>query len=1028
MGRKQLILLIVFAGLLGVSGWGAVGFTDQDLDAGYLNPGDDWIAVQRIQVQGDATKAAHFDAITVRNLGTATHKEITRIEIWDGGALIGEVDDPIGLSTGGVTIPVDYVLAAGAVADIKVRVDVAGVGDIDGGETLILEVRFHYFLNGTAHTSAWIADGAPEEIKKAGFEEIEETVLDAGNYNPGDGDGHPVQRVTFTDNDANDSGIQVNTIIVRNLGTAKVTATEADIGKLTVTVVYDGRAYIAILDTVAGLSNWNDGGVDIPFNEFFEDPLAETDPWNGQVADDAAIEIIVEIVVADDPTDGRTVRTKVEIDLDEQQPGGDQGFNQSSQAPTTQTIRNAGVEGIDDQSTPPASGVLNPGEILTQTIELVDADVNDTDAVVISVWVKNLGNASGAELNKIVIRNGAGNTLGEFDKNNTPNFNTNFTTGLDLDITPADLARRTVNDDDTYTLVIQYVLGDIEPGHTIQPRVEVETNENGGPYESPAVDFPTETELRDPGFEYVKDIAQDSATVYTGQRFCAQKIRLDDQDENDDGITINPVVIKNLGSATGTDAGTDVVKIEVRTADGDLLGETEDTSGFKSGGVTIPTLSNNTVADDGQVELWIWVTIAPPEDAATGHTIKLQTTIYHLEDGATYEATSTSDAVFTIAINHRPVVDFSWTPADPTWEDTITFTPDVTDPDDDALVEFVWDFGDGTDPVVKNTAEAVTHQYPDGGTFTVTLTVTDERGLEGTKSREITVQPRPNQPPEADFDWTPKPPEAGEEVTFTATASDPDDPPDEPFTYAWDFGDGTTLPASEDNQQVTHTYAEAGTYTVTLTVTDARGAETEVEKEVTVQEPVNLPPTVTSLTAEPADPEINQEVTFTATATDEDGDEITDWEWDFDGDGTVDSTLPPPVVHTYAQAGVYTVKVRTKDAGGSGEFGPWYSLTLYVRRPGAPPIGTQLAQNPVATQAVIQFFLPQGATDPQLYIFDLLGRPVYHTDAPLGDEFRWNLEDDAGRAVPNGLYFYLVLATHDGRTIRSQVGRILVLR
>jgi len=732
----------------------------------------------------------------------------------------------------------------------------------------------------------------------------------------------------------------------------------------------------------------------------------------------------VEIVVAGDPTDGRTVRTEVIVELSEKQPGGDQNFVQSSQAPTTQTIRNAGVEEIEEQSTAPASGVLNPGELLTQTIVVRDDDVNADQPTVTRIWIQNQGTAGDGEIEDITVKvNGA--TINTFcDTCADGNFAGFATTGKWLNIDN----RALDSDDGELTIQILYRIGDITPGHTLRPRVKVESMEAGnGPYETQTVDFPTAVELREAGFEYAEDIAQASATVYTGQRFCAQKIRLDDQDENDAGVTINPVVIKNLGTATGTDGGTEVVKIEIRNANGDLLGETEDTSGLTASGVTIPTLQNNTVADNGATELWIWVTIAAPEEAVADRTVKLETTVFHLEDGATYQATVASGATFTIAINHRPVVDFDWSPTDPTWEDTITFTPqNVSDPDGDALVEYKWDFGDGSDPVVKTTAQSVTHQYPDGGTFTVTLTVTDERGLAGTKSKEITVQLRPNQPPTADFTWTPTSPEAGDEVTFTATASDPDDPPDEPFTYAWDFGDGTTLAASEDNQEVTHTYANAGTYTVTLTVSDSRGAQTTVEHDITVAEAVNAPPTITQFSVSTNTPTVNQVVTFTANATD---DEITDWEWDFDGDGTADATTDTnTVTHTYTTPGFYTVMVRAKDANGSGKFGPWASLEIYVRGPGAADIGTKLAQNPVATQAAIEFLLPQGAENPVLRVFDLLGRLVFQSDAPVDGQFTWGLVDSADRAVPNGLYFYLITATLDGRTIRSEVGRILVVR
>ncbi len=57
------------------------------------------------------------------------------------------------------------------------------------------------------------------------------------------------------------------------------------------------------------------------------------------------------------------------------------------------------------------------------------------------------------------------------------------------------------------------------------------------------------------------------------------------------------------------------------------------------------------------------------------------------------------------------------------------------------------------------------------------------------------------------------------EVAFTASATDPEG--DDPLTFAWTFGDGTTA----DTADATHTYSLAGTYAATVTVTDARGAK-----------------------------------------------------------------------------------------------------------------------------------------------------------------------------------------------------------
>ncbi len=68
-------------------------------------------------------------------------------------------------------------------------------------------------------------------------------------------------------------------------------------------------------------------------------------------------------------------------------------------------------------------------------------------------------------------------------------------------------------------------------------------------------------------------------------------------------------------------------------------------------------------------------------------------------------------------------------------------------------------------------------------------------------------------------------------VDFTATASDVDG--DTPLTYAWDLGDGTTATEA----QTTHTYTTPGSYSASVTVTDARGAVSSRAVEITVTAP-----------------------------------------------------------------------------------------------------------------------------------------------------------------------------------------------
>lgn len=83
--------------------------------------------------------------------------------------------------------------------------------------------------------------------------------------------------------------------------------------------------------------------------------------------------------------------------------------------------------------------------------------------------------------------------------------------------------------------------------------------------------------------------------------------------------------------------------------------------------------------------------------------------------------------------------------------------------------------------------------------------------------------PPANQPPTANFTYSVD----GLTVTFTDVSSDSDG---SVMGWAWNFGDGTTSNA----QNPTRTYAAAGTYTVTLTVTDNEGATGTVSQSVTV--------------------------------------------------------------------------------------------------------------------------------------------------------------------------------------------------
>lgn len=127
-------------------------------------------------------------------------------------------------------------------------------------------------------------------------------------------------------------------------------------------------------------------------------------------------------------------------------------------------------------------------------------------------------------------------------------------------------------------------------------------------------------------------------------------------------------------------------------------------------------------------------------------------------------------------------------------------------------------------------------------------------------------------------------------------------------TYAWNFGDGTTGAGIS----ATHDYRTVGTYLVTLTVTDARGAQLSTVQSVVVS--VSTPPTA-SFTYSPTPAYVNQDIFFNAEASrPANGRTITNYGWNL-GDGRTASGYT--IARSYPNIGVYIVTLRVTDDAGA---------------------------------------------------------------------------------------------------------------
>ncbi len=272
-----------------------------------------------------------------------------------------------------------------------------------------------------------------------------------------------------------------------------------------------------------------------------------------------------------------------------------------------------------------------------------------------------------------------------------------------------------------------------------------------------------------------------------------------------------------------------------------------------------------------------------------GNTSTQQNPVHTYAQSGTYTVTltasnncGTTTSTKTVTVVGAPLASFTATPTSGCAPLEVQFTStSLGNP-----TSFYWEFPGGTPST--STAQNPTVTYDTPGNYAVTLVVTNALGSDTlTLNNFISVTP----PPEAGFTST----TSGFNATFSNTSTNATE-------YNWDFGDGNT--STEETPE--HTYAEDGTYTVTLIAIGPCGADT-LAQTVTIV----TPPTA-GFTAAPTSGCGPLEVQFTSTSSAN----AVEFYWEFPG-GTPDtSTLQNPVV-TYSAPGTYSVTLVVSNAAGS---------------------------------------------------------------------------------------------------------------
>jgi probable HAF family extracellular repeat protein len=249
--------------------------------------------------------------------------------------------------------------------------------------------------------------------------------------------------------------------------------------------------------------------------------------------------------------------------------------------------------------------------------------------------------------------------------------------------------------------------------------------------------------------------------------------------------------------------------------------------------------------------------------------------------------------------NRAPVASIGYSPQFPPKRTPISFWgTGSTDPDGDEIVNYRWDFGDGTTAV----GPVVSHTYPDAKNYTVTLVVSDGKLDSAPASLVVAV-----------FDRAPVanaggPYSGAKNAPIRLDGTGSTDGDGDPLTYAWDFGDGTrgTGPTP------THAYARSGVYTVALVVNDGSVDSTPPARaQVTV---TNTAPVATL--SGPASGFKLTALTWNGSGSSDVNGDTLSYQWNF-GDGSSATTSTPTITHSYATVGSYRVTLIVSDGEAS---------------------------------------------------------------------------------------------------------------
>ncbi|CCQ34620.1 chitinase protein [Halorhabdus tiamatea SARL4B] len=253
---------------------------------------------------------------------------------------------------------------------------------------------------------------------------------------------------------------------------------------------------------------------------------------------------------------------------------------------------------------------------------------------------------------------------------------------------------------------------------------------------------------------------------------------------------------------------------------------------------TVLFTASNSIDPDGSITSYDWDFNNDSNFEASG-TTSTQTFdasgVYPVTLRVTDADNETNTTSTTITVTDEPLARFTYSPNAPGTGEGISFDASASNDPDGSILSYDWDFdGDGT---VDGSGESVTHTYYAPYRYNVTLNVTDDSGASNVTTQTVLA----NSPPDANFTSNCE----GSECGFDASTSTDDGTI---ANYTWTFDDGNTT--TTNDPVLNHTYAQSGTYNVTLTGTDGFGATNATSQTISVD---TEPPTIENATLQDGD-------------------------------------------------------------------------------------------------------------------------------------------------------------------------------